>query len=122
LYFSNTFNISAFYISLIVVSIGTNIPELSIAVRSAISGKKDIAMGDYLGSAAANTLVFGILILLSGGAVSIINNFAITFVFIFGALSLFYLFFRTKSFISRGNGVLLLGMYILFVALELFSH
>lgn len=119
LYFSGIFNISTFYISLIVVSIGTNIPELSLAVRSAISGKKDIAMGDYLGSAAANALLFGIFTLLSGGEVIAISNFFVTFGFIVGALSLFYFFFHKKSYISRNDGILLFAVYILFVAFQL---
>ncbi|MEX2007198.1 MAG: hypothetical protein WD992_00295 [Candidatus Levyibacteriota bacterium] len=121
LYFSAVFNISAFYISLIAVSIGTNIPELSLAVRSAISGKKDVAMGDYLGSAAANTLLFGMFTLLSGGEIITVNNFFITFGFIVGALSLFYLFFHRRNYISRNNGILLFGVYILFVAFQLIN-
>ncbi len=119
LYFSSIFNISAFYISLIVVSIGTNIPELSLAIRSAILGKKDVAMGDYLGSAAVNTFLFGVLTLLSGGEVILVSNFIITFIFIFAALLIFYILTTTKNFISRANGFFMLVIYALFVFMEL---
>lgn len=119
LYFSDIFNISAFYISLIVVSIGTNIPELSLAIRSAISGKKDVAMGDYLGSAAVNTFLFGVLTLLNGGEVVLVSNFMVTFIFISAALIIFYILSTTKNYISRANGFVLLGIYCLFVVLEL---
>ncbi len=57
------FQVSSFYISLIGISLGTNLPELSLAIRSVIQKKKDIAFGDYMGSAAANTLLFGIFYL-----------------------------------------------------------
>lgn len=119
LYFSSIFNISAFYISLIVVSIGTNIPELSLAIRSAISGKKDVAMGDYLGSAAVNTFLFGMLTLLSGGEVILVSNFMTTFIFICSALLIFYILSITKNYISRTSGIFMLGIYLLFVFMEL---
>lgn len=118
-YFANIFNISAFYISLFVIAIGTNLPELSLAIRSVISKKREIAMGDYMGSAAANTLLFGIFTLLHNGEVLTESNFIITFLFIITALSLFYFFFRTKNYISRINGLILLGIYLIFVMVEL---
>lgn len=117
-YFSNFFHLSAFYISLIAVSFGTNLPELSVALRSVYSGKKDIAMGDYMGSASANTLLFGIFTLLNGGEVLTDNNFIITFLFTTTAVALFYIFSRTKNFISRIDGFVLLAVYFLFVILE----
>ena len=118
-YFAGIFNISAFYISLFVIALGTNLPELSLAVRSIISRKREIAMGDYMGSAAANTLLFGIFTLLHGGEILTVDNFIITFLFILTALGLFYFFFRTKNYISRGNGFILLGIYVIFVIVEL---
>ena len=118
-YFANLFNVSAFYISLFVIALGTNLPELSLAVRSVISKKREIAMGDYMGSAAANTLLFGVFTLLHGGEILTADNFIFTFLFIITALVLFYFFFRTKNYISRGNGLLLLGIYAIFVIVEL---
>lgn len=118
-YFADIFNISAFYISLFIISIGTNLPELSLAVRSVIYGKREIAMGDYMGSAAANTLLFGVFTLLHNGEVLTENRFTITFFFIITALGLFYFFFRTKNYISRINGLVLLGIYVIFAIVEL---
>ncbi len=103
LYFSSLLNIAPFYISLIVLSLGTNIPEISLAIRSVIGGGKDIAFGDYLGSAAANTLLFGLFTILSSGEVFTVDNFLIAFFFIATGLILFYLFARTKNIISQKN-------------------
>ena len=118
-YFAGIFNISAFYIGLIIIALGTDLPELSLAIRSVISGKREIAMGDYIGAAAASTLLFGIFTLLHSGEVLTINNFIITFLFIIMALGSFYFFFRTKHYISRTNGFALLGLYVIFVIVEL---
>lgn len=118
LYFAEVFNISAFYISLVVIAIGTNLPELSIAVRSVVTGKKEIAMGDYLGSASANTLLFGVFTVLHNGEVLTESNFFIPFFFILTALVFFYVLSRTKQYISRRDGIVFLVVYFLFLAVE----
>jgi cation:H+ antiporter len=118
LYFADILGVSAFYISLIVVSLGTNLPELSLAIRSVISGGKDVAIGDYMGSAAANTVLFGIFTLMHNGEVITGSNFVLTFAFIALALSLTYFFFQKRQYITRGNGFVLLGIYVLFVIVE----
>lgn len=118
-YFAQLFDISTFYISLIIISLGTNLPELSLAVRSVVMKKKDIAMGDYMGSAAANTLLFGVFTILNNGEVLTVSNYFITFIFVATALGLFYVFSQSKKFISRADGVLLLITYFIFIFLEL---
>lgn len=122
-YFSEFFHISPYYISLIYLSLGTNLPEISLAIRSVISGKKDVAFGDYMGSAAANTLLFGIFTVLTGGEVVTANNFIFTFFFICIGLTVFYFFSKSNKDISRKEGLLLLCLYIIFVYFEVLkSH
>jgi len=119
IYFSNYFGVSSFIISLIFLSIGTNFPELSLAIRSVTLGKKDIALGDYLGSAAANTLFFGVLTLLNGKRV-VFGQYTIqTLILTLLGLGAFYFFARSKNDISRQEGLTLLLIYILFVVTEL---
>ncbi len=118
LYFSEIFNVAPFYIGLLVLSIGTNLPELSIALRSVLHGKKDVAFGDYLGSAAVNALLMGILTLLYRKPVSAVNHFHIVFLFTGIGLTLFYFFARSERKITRGEGIILLLMYFLFLVFE----
>ena len=117
--FSKIFNISTFYISLVILSLGTNLPELSLAIRAIISGKKEIAFGDYLGSAAANTFLFGFFTIINDGEVLTANNFLMTFIFIILGLGLFYYFSRSNKNISQKEGIVLFLIYILFVSYEL---
>jgi cation:H+ antiporter len=119
IYFAQQLGILPFYVSLIALSLGTNIPELSLAVRSVLQGKKDIALGDYLGSASANTVLFGIFTLLTPAETFNVNNSWITFGFIVGGLALFYHFYQSKRTISRTEGLILLSAYVLFCILEL---
>lgn len=120
IYFSNLFQISSFLISLIIVSIGTNLPELSLVVRSLLLGKKEVALGDFLGSASANSALFGALVLVSGGNTIVPSHFLQTFVFVAGGLLLFYIFSRSKQDISREEGLILLLVYVMFLVFEIF--
>lgn len=115
LYFSAFFHISPLVLSIIALSLGTNLPELSLAVKSIASGHKDIAFGNYLGSAAANTFLFGLLSLVNHGEVLTSDNFLISFVFILIGMGQFFYFSRSKNDISRKEGLLLLCTYLLFV-------
>ena len=120
LYFANLIGVLPFYVSLIVLSVGTNIPELSIAIRSVLQGRKDIALGGYLGSASANALLFGVLTLLSPAESFNVNHSLVTLFFIVGGLALFYYFYRSRHDISRKEGLMLFGLYALFAFLELY--
>jgi cation:H+ antiporter len=121
IYFATILNTPAFYISLVVVALGTNLPELSLAIRSIVTGKKEIAMGDYIGSTTANAFLFGIFTLLYNGEISTNGNFMVTFIFTFIAMGLFYFFFKTKNYISRNQGIFMVLVYISFILLEISS-
>lgn len=122
LYFSSLFNISPFIISLLVISLGTNIPELSMVVRSVFMHNHQIAFGNYVGSASFNTLIFGILSYLHQTPVLLTNSYLTSLLFLLIALSLFYYFARTKNTISRQEGLILLSLYIAFIASEIYLY
>ena len=111
---------SPYILSMLIVSLGTNIPEMSIAGRAILSKHKEIAFGDYVGSATLNTLELGLLSLLGGRAIPATGSNYSVLLFIAG-LVLFVLFGKSKRLISRNEGVLLLGLYVSFVICELFT-
>ncbi|OGG02984.1 hypothetical protein A2W14_04355 [Candidatus Gottesmanbacteria bacterium RBG_16_37_8] len=119
IYFSQVFKITPYLISLLVLSLGTNLPEISIALRSVVSGNKQIAFGNYLGSAATNTLLMGILTIFNRKPIFLENHFLLTFLFMATGLFLFYYFTRSKNDISRNEGVILIFLYLVFLAVEL---
>jgi cation:H+ antiporter len=121
LYFSDLLKLSPFFVSLIVVSLGTNIPEISIVFRSIVSKKRDIALADYLGSASANTLLLGVFTLIRGETLLLPNDVLPRFFFLFIGLILFFLFARSRNTLSRGESFTLLGLYIAFIVYELLT-
>jgi len=122
MYFSNILQLSPFVISLLVIGIGTNIPELSFVVRSAFMRSNQVAFGDYVGSASFNTFLMGILTIFYGKPVLLTNSYVVSLLFLVVGLFAFYYFARTKNSISRLEGIILLFLYILFVVVEIFIH
>lgn len=119
LYFADVLAISPFFVSLIVVALGTNIPEISIIFRSVLHHKKDIALADYLGSASANTLLLGIFTLMYGQTIQLPNHFFQRFAFLTLGLVLFFFFARSRNSLSRRESVILFCLYLGFICLEI---
>jgi cation:H+ antiporter len=119
LYFADYLHVPAFYIGLLMIALGTDLPELTLAVRSVLSGKNEIAMGDYIGAAAVSTFMFGLFTLMHNGEVITETSFAVTFVFMALALSFYYYLFRVKGYISRRSGLLMMAFYACFVIYEI---
>lgn len=117
-YFAFVLQISPFFISLIIVALGTNIPELSLVFRSLVTKKNDIALADYLGSASANTLLMGIFSVMYGETLFLPNHFLQRFIFIATGLVLFVFFARSKHVLSRAESAVLFAMYCAFLLFE----
>jgi len=115
---SQFLGLSTFVVSLMVISIGTNLPEFSIALRSVILNKKAVAFGNYLGSASFNTLLMAIMTLYYGSTISINNHASITLSIFLLSLVFFYLFAKSKHTISRSEAFILLGFYLSIITFE----
>jgi len=54
---ATSFGISEWVIGIIMVSLGTSLPELTVSITAALKGKVDMAIGNIIGSNMANTTV-----------------------------------------------------------------
>lgn len=121
-YFSKALGLSQFFISLLVISIGTNLPELSFVLRSIFLKSNQVAFGDYIGSASFNAFLFGLLTLWYGKPILLNNSYLVSLLFLIVGLIMFYYFAKTKHTISRMEAAVLLGLYILFFTTEFLLH
>lgn len=121
IFFAEKLELSSFLVSLILVALGTNIPELSIVFRSVLARRTDIALADYLGSASANTFLFGLLTILHGESFSLPGALVQRLIFMVICLSLFFAFARSKDTLSRREGSALILLYCAFLALEIWE-
>ena len=81
-----------------------------------------MAFGDYIGSAAFNTFLFGALALWYGKTIVLTNSYLVSVLVLTVGLILFYFFSKSKRSISRLEGLSLLLLYFLFIIVELAIH
>lgn len=117
-FFANLLSVPISLIGLIILSIGTNIPEISIGFRAIFERHKDVALGDYLGSAVTNVPIFGILAVTNGPFNVEPSEFMVTILLMVGGLAAFYIFAGSKKRISRKEGFALFAFYGVFLALQ----
>jgi len=108
-----------FVVSVVILAFGTNLPEISLAIRSVFLRKKEVALGDYLGSAAANSLIFGVLTLLNGARIHLESYSLRTLLINLFGLGVFYVFSQSKKEISPKEGRILLLVAFLFVLVQI---
>lgn len=114
------FNVSKFVIGLIMFSLGTNLPEIIVVIKSAIKKNSDLSINHLIGSAMVNIVVLSLLSLFKTFKINV--NFSFISMFIFMAISIFLviLFHRTNKSFSRKEGIVLLLIYVFFLISQIF--
>lgn len=119
---ANILKINPILIGMLVVGLGTTMPELFFSIKSVKKRDDSLAIGDILGTVLADaTIVIGILAVVSPFTFPqrIIH---ITGMFmIISAFTLFY-FMRTGRSISKREAYMLLGFWLSFIVIEFFSN
>jgi len=113
------FNLPLILIGLLIVSVGTTLPELVFGIKAIKDKQSSMVFGNLSGSIAANaTLIIGMVALISPIRIQVFASYLLAtmvFLIIFG---LFYFFIRTKRRLSRWEGLALLLVYLIFVVVE----
>jgi len=111
--------IPVFVISLIVLAIGTSLPEIAFSLRSLQNHEPSMFLGNLLGSTIANsTLVVGIAAMVQPIRMRVESEYFVAgLMFIFVSV-LFWYFAHTKKRIDRWESLLLVVVYIIFVIVE----
>lgn len=108
-------HISELIIGLTIVSIGTSMPELFVSTTSALEGYSDLSIGNIIGSNICNLLfILGISAVIRPVKFQkqtkwIENPMSIILTFIFLIIC------NTNQDVSRFEGILLIGLFILFL-------
>lgn len=113
--FSLRLQIPKIVIGMTVVSFATSAPELIVSVKSALNGHAEIALGNVIGSNIANlAMVLAITILLS--TISVEKSFYKTdWPVMMISSVLLYVFIAFDSVLSRGEGIILVSLLVIFL-------
>ena len=113
---SVAFGVSEFMISIILIAIGTSLPELSASAVAAVKNLRGIAIGNIIGSNIFNILILAVTSLMTHIIITpqVIFNVYILLIFTF----LLLIFSKSRLSISKKEGAILFGIYIIFIALQ----
>ncbi len=112
--------ISKLMIGLLLFSIGTNLPEITITFTSWRRKAADLSLSHLVASAFTNILVLGILAILNPITFTIGPVYYALVFFISLIIILFIIFAHSDRRLSRLEGGILLFVYVLFVATNIF--
>jgi len=108
--------ISSAFVGLVIVSVGTSLPELATAIASARRNETDLVIGNVLGSNLFNTLaVAGTAGIIGPGGVDAGFRYAMGFMLLAGFLA--GVFVLTGKRLTRWEGAVLLLVFAGFVAM-----
>lgn len=111
--------VSQTVIGLLMLAIGTNLPEITILLTAKRLEEEELAVGSFFGSACVNVAILGILGITSRGFeitdyLSVVSASVILTV----AIIFFTIFSWTSRKLSKSEGILLLSVYFAFLMAE----
>jgi len=113
------FKISEALIAVLIIGLGTSLPELSISISAILKKKTELSVGNIIGSNILDTLLpIGIAALISGvtfGRDLLLFDLPFIFVLTFVVLAFFY----KKRGVARPQALVILGLYLTYVAVKL---
>jgi cation:H+ antiporter len=116
---AHTFDLSEALISVLIIGLGSSLPELTISISAILKGKTHMSVGNIIGSNILDTL-------LPVGIAAVISRvmferqlvyFDLPYIFVLTAVVL--VFFYTKRGVSRPEGMVILGFYFIYVIIKL---
>lgn len=110
--------VSSVLIGMLVVGLGTTIPEAFFSFQAAKKENDSLAVGDLLGTVLMDaTIVVGVLAIFSPFSFPVKIIYSTGFFMVMAAIALFY-FMRSGKNISRREGIFLIFFWILFALIE----
>lgn len=111
--------INVFVVGLVLIAVGTSLPELAFSVRSLEDRHPSMFFGNLLGSVIANsTLVIGLVCLISPIAIDSYSQYLIAGLTFVVVAVLFWTFIRSKHRLDRWEAFALVFVYVVFVVAE----
>jgi len=112
---SNNYNISKLFVGLVILALGTSLPELFVSIVSSIKGNNSVAIGNIVGSNIANIgLVFGFSLLLQPIIFKSNSKDSIFNLSILMISSVLIIFFLRDNYLIRSEGLFLLFICLLY--------
>lgn len=122
-FFAGSLNLPLALIGILIVGFGNALPEAYFAIVSARKGQTWMILGNLMGSVIVPaTLVLGIVAIICPIEIPDFSPFAIARFFLIISAIFFLFFVRTDRKITKREAFCLLGIYIIFVLVEILAR
>lgn len=116
---AGNWQVSWYWVGLILFAFGTTLPELFLLLTQKKHGAT-LVLPNLLGSVVMNsTIVIGVVALIQPVALPESFQRGLSGLFLVIILGLFWLFTKTKKKLERWEGVVLVGIYLMFIGLQM---
>ncbi|MCI5528602.1 MAG: sodium:calcium antiporter, partial [Blautia sp.] len=115
---AHRFHVPELLIGATVVSIGTTLPEVMVSATSALGGHGEIAYGNALGSIICNTALIAALTIAIRPSETDRKTLKTPVIFFFIAAAIYTVVAYTTGRFSRGVGILLLAVFVIYVIIN----
>lgn len=112
--------VSQFFVGLIFFSLGTNLPEISIALTAWRRRAAELSLSHLISSAITNIAVLGMLVIFKQATFFINMEYYLLMLFLGLILIMFIIFYHTNKNLNRTEGAVLLLIYFIFLVSNLF--
>ena len=107
-------NVSKKIITMLIIVVGTSLPELVMTITSASKGEFDMAIGNIIGTNIFNIcVVLGLPVAVYGGVELTGFNF-VDILVVFLSSFFLYLFAKSKKEVSRNEAIFMLTLFIIY--------
>jgi cation:H+ antiporter len=113
---AKTFGVSEWIIGIVLISVGTSMPELVVSVLAALKGKTDMAIGNIIGSNLANiTMVIGFSALIRDLPIDLTNPLVVFNVSTMVVATIMLIYITANRLYSKPAGISLLILLAIFL-------
>lgn len=116
---AETLNTPPLIVGLLILGIGTNLPEIVIMLRSKNGDMGKLAAGNFIGSATFNSAVLGLLILIRPTTLVNFTSLIPALILLSITIFMFSLMVINDRSITRKEGFILLFIYAVYITSEL---
>jgi len=117
---AQTFDVPLVFIGALFVALGTSLPEITFGIRSIMMGRKEMIIGDVIGSIVINsTLVLALVALIYPFNIVDLSPYLIGTIFTAFTALFFMIFSRTHEIISIKEAIFLILIYIVFAVFQI---
>lgn len=117
---SEGFKVDSYWVGLLILALGTTMPELVLTLMASYKKDNSLLLGSILGSVIVNsTFILGIVAVISPVVFDASVQKGLSGIFLITILGLFWLFTKSKRKLQRWEGMVLIGVYLMFVGLQM---